>query len=92
MDGYKAIPVLIRQPPLPKIALLQIINQDEIHNNDERAFVLVSSYVEEQAYNPKEGPLDLDQGPMVMFQGGQYNMDVNTLIFIVGQQYQNKST
>ena len=67
MDGDRAILVLNRQPPLPKIALVRIVNHDKTYN-DERALVVVTSYLEESAYIPKEGLLDIGQGPMVTFQ------------------------
>ena len=58
MDGDKAIPVLDRQPPLPKIAPLRIVNHDKTYN-DEQTLVLVTSYLEEPTYIPKEGLSDL---------------------------------
>ena len=58
MDGDKAMLILNRQPPLPKTTPIHFVNQDKIYN-DERALVLVSPYIEEQAYIPKEGSLDL---------------------------------
>ena len=54
MDGDKAHPVLVRQPPLPKTTLVCFLNQDKAYN-DERALILVLPYIEEQAYTPKEG-------------------------------------
>ena len=69
MDGDKVILVLNRQPPLPKIAPVQIVNQEKIYN-DERALVPLSPYVEEQAYIPKEGSSNLGGGPLVTFQNG----------------------
>ena len=39
------------------------------------------SYEEEQAYIPN----DLGRGPMVTIQHGQYNMDLDTLLFIARQ-------
>ena len=42
-------------------------------------------YVDNQMSLPSEGTLDQWQRPMVSFQEGQYNMDLNTLLFIVGQ-------
>ena len=84
MDGDKAIPILDRQPPLPKIAPVQIVNQDKIYN-DERALVPILSYKEEPTYILDEGLLDLGQGLMVIIQDGQYNLDLNTLLFIAIQ-------
>ena len=81
MDGDKAIPVLDRQPPLPKTAPVRIVNHDKTYS-DEQALILVTTYLEEPPYIPKEGLLDLGQGPMANFQDGQYNMDLNTLLFI----------
>ena len=57
MDGNWAIPIFDRQPPLPKIAPVRIVNHDKTYN-DEREFVLVSSYIEGQAYIPEEGLSD----------------------------------
>ena len=34
MNGDKAIPMLDRQPPLPKTAPLQVVNQDKVYNNE----------------------------------------------------------
>ena len=82
MDGDKAILVLDRQPPLPKIAPVHIVIHDKMYN-DERALVPVTSYLEEPAYIPEEGLLDLNQGPTMTFQDGQYSMDLSTLLFIV---------
>ena len=84
MDGDKAIPVLDRQPPLSKIASVRIVNHDKTYN-DERALVPITTYLEEATYIPEEGLLDLGQGPMVTFQGGHHNMDLNTLLFIARQ-------
>ena len=84
MGGDWAILVLDRQPPLPKIAPVRIVNHDKTYN-DERALVPITSYLEEPAYIPKEGLLDLNQGPIVTFQDGQYSMDLSTLLFIAGQ-------
>ena len=82
MDGDQAILVLERQPPLPKITpVLRIVNHKKLYN-DEQVLVPVTSYLEELAYIPKEGSLDLDQGPTVTFQDGQYSMDLSTLLFI----------
>ena len=58
MDGDKAIPVLDRQPPLPKTAPVRIVNHDETYN-DKRALVPAMTYLEEPAYIPEEGSLDL---------------------------------
>ena len=84
MDGDQAIPVLDRQPPLPKTTPVRIVNHDKMYN-DERALVPFTSYLEEPTYIPKEGLLDLGWGPPLTFQDGQYNMDLNMLLFIVGQ-------
>ena len=84
MDGDKAFQVLNRQPPLAKFVLVQIINHDKAYN-DGSALVLVSPYIEEQTYILEEGSLDLGQVPMVTFQDKQYNMDLNTLLFVAGQ-------
>ena len=43
MDGDRAIPILDRQPPLPKIAPMRIVNHDKMYN-DERALVPITSY------------------------------------------------
>ena len=58
MDGDSAIPILDRQPPLPKITPVQIVNHDKTYN-DERALVLVTSYLDEPAHITEEGSLDL---------------------------------
>ena len=54
MDGDWAIPVLDRQPPLPKTTIICFVNQDKVYN-DERDLVPVSPYLEEQAYILEEG-------------------------------------
>ena len=59
------------------------MNHDKAYN-DERALILVMTYLEEPAYKPEKGLSNLGQGTMVTFQDGQYNMDLNTLLFIVG--------
>ena len=51
MDRDKAIPILERQPPLPKTTLVRIVNQDEVYN-DERALALVLPYSEDQTFIP----------------------------------------
>ena len=83
MDGDKAIPVFDRQHPLPNTALVQIVNHNETYN-EEQALVPITTYLEEPAYIPEEGMSDLGQIPMVNFQDGQYNMDLNTLLFLAG--------
>ena len=83
MDGDRAIPILDRQPLLPRTTPVQIVNHNKTYN-DERALVPATTYLEELAYIPKEGLSKLGQGPMVTFQDGQYNMDLNTLLFIAG--------
>ena len=83
MDGDKAIPVLDMQPPLPKIALVRIVNHDETYN-DEQELVPITSYLEEPTYIPEQGLLDLGQGPTVTFQDVQYSMDLSMLLFIAG--------
>ena len=69
MDRDRAIPILDRQPPLPKTALMRILNHNKKYN-DERELVQVTSYLEEPTYIPEEGFLDPNQGPMVTFQDG----------------------
>ena len=81
MNG--AIPILDRQPPLPKTAPIVIVDHDKTYNN-ERAFVLVTSYLDEPSYIPKEELSNLGQGPTVTFQDGKYSMDLSRLLFIVG--------
>ena len=63
---------------------MRIVNQDKVYNN-ERDLVPILAYGEDQAYIPDKGSLDLGQGPMLSFQEGQYNMDLNTLLFIARQ-------
>ena len=58
MDGDKAIPVLDRQPPLPKTTPVRIVNHDKTYN-DERALVPTTSYLKEPTYIPEEGSLEL---------------------------------
>ena len=78
-----AIPILDRQPPLPKTTLVHIVNHDKTYN-DEWALVPITSYLDERAYIPEEGLLDLGQGPPVTFQDGKYSVDLITLLFIAG--------
>ena len=46
IDGDTTIPILDRQPPLPKIAPLQIVNHKKVYN-DERALVPILPYKED---------------------------------------------
>ena len=52
MDEDKAIPILDRQPPLPKTTPVRIMNHDKTYN-DEWALVPVTTYLEEIAYIPE---------------------------------------
>ena len=61
-----------------------IVNHNETYN-DERALVPVTSYLEEPAYIPEEGSLDLGRGPTVTFPDGQYSMELGTLLLMAGQ-------
>ena len=74
MDGDKAIPVLDRQPPLPKIAPVRIVNHGNTYN-EKWALVPTTTYLEELAHTPEEGSSKIGRGPTVTFQDGQYNMD-----------------
>ena len=56
MDGDRAIPILDRQPPLPKITPIRIVNHNKTYN-DEQALVLVTSYLDEPTYIHEEGLL-----------------------------------
>ena len=58
MDGDKAIPVLDRQPPLPKIAPVRIVNHDKTYH-DERDLVPIMTFLEEPTYIPEEGLLNI---------------------------------
>ena len=82
--GDKAIPVLDRQPPLPKTAPKRMVNHDEKYN-EEQALVPITTYLEEPTYTLEEGSSEIGRGPTVTFQDGQYNMDLSTLLFIAGQ-------
>ena len=84
MDGDKAILILDRQPPLPKIVPVRVVNHNKTYN-DERALVPIMTYLDEPAYIPEEGLSDLGQGPTMTFQDGQYSMDLCTLLFIARQ-------
>ena len=59
MDGDQAIPILDRQSPLPKIAPVRIVNHNKIYNV-KRALIPITSYLDELAFMPKEGSLDLN--------------------------------
>ena len=64
---------------------MRIVNHHETYN-EKRPLIPIMTYLEEPAYIPEEGLSKLDQGPMVAtFQAGQYNMDLNTLLFIERQ-------
>ena len=58
MDGDRAILVLDRQPPLPKTTPITIVNHDKTYN-DKWGLVPFTSYLDEPAYIPEEGSLDL---------------------------------
>lgn len=58
------------------------------HKDDggqECALVPVTPYVEEMSYEPSDERLDWSQNSHVSLPKGQFNMDLNTLMFIVGQ-------
>ena len=84
VDGDKAIPVLDRQPPLQKTTPVRMVNHDETCN-EEQALVPITTYLEEPTYTLEEGPSEIGRGPTITFQDEQYNMDLSTLLFIVGQ-------
>ena len=69
VDGDKAIPVLDRQPLLPKTAPVRMVNHDETCN-EERALVQIMTSLEEPIYIPKEGSSEIGKGPIVTFQDG----------------------
>ena len=80
----RPIPVMDRQPQLPKIAPVRIIGQDE-DLNQERALVPVMPYGEEGSCSQSKEGLDWPRNTQVSYYEGQFNMDLNTLMFIVGQ-------
>ena len=82
-EGKRPLRVLDRQPPLPKIALVRIIGQDE-DLNQERVLVLVMPYGEEGSCSQSKEGLDWPRNPQVSYLDGQFNMDLNTLMFIAG--------
>ena len=83
-EGDRALPVLDRQPPLPNTAPVRIINRED-GDNQERALVPVMPYSEEQSAMFSEESLEYWKSPVVNYQEGQFNMDLNTLMFIAGQ-------
>ena len=61
-DGERPVPVLDRQPPLPKIAPMRIIRQDE-DLNQERALVPIVPYGEEDSCSQSKEGLDWTRNP-----------------------------
>ena len=77
------VPMLDRQPPLPKTAPVRIIGQDE-DMNQERPLVPIMPYGEEGSCSQSDEGLDWPRNPQVSYHKGQFNMDLNTLLFIAG--------
>ena len=82
-EGERPIPMLDRQPPLPKIALVRIIGQEE-DLIQEQALVCIMPYGEEGSCSQSKDGLDWPRNALVSYHEGQFNMDLNTLIFIAG--------
>ena len=64
---------------------MRIVNHKKTYN-DEWALVPVTTYLEEPTYILEEGLLQLGRRPMMTFQDGQYNMELNMLLFIARQK------
>lgn len=83
-EGERPSLVLERQPPLPKTTPVRLVE----HNDDggqERALVPITPYGEELSYVLSEERLDWSRTPHISLLEGQFNMDLNTLMFIAGQ-------
>ena len=62
---------------------MRIIEQDE-DLNQERALVPLMPYREKGSCSQSKEGLDWPRNPQVSYLDGQFNMDLNTLMFIVG--------
>ena len=82
-EGERPVPVLDRKPPLPKTASVRIIGHKE-DINQEQALVLVMTYGEESSCSQSTEELDSPRNAQVNYRKGQFNMNLNTLMFIVG--------
>ena len=76
--------MLDRQLPLPMTTPVRIIGQEE-DLNQEQALVPVMPYGEEDSCSQSEEGLDWPRNAQVSYHEGQFNMDLNTLMFIAGQ-------
>ena len=63
---------------------MRLVEHDD-EGGQKRALVLATSYGEEVLYEPSEDKVDWPQTPHVSLPEGQFNMDLNTLMFIAGQ-------
>ena len=85
LEGERPMPVLERQPPLPRTSLVRLVAQEGDKEQD-MALVLMMPYGEESGYYQKEEePKWMRSNPMSSHEQ-QFNMDHNTLIFIMGQK------
>ena len=83
-EGERPSPVLERQPPLPKTTPVRLVKHDD-DGGHKRALVPVTPYGEELSYDPSDDKVDWSQTPHISLPEGQFNMDLNTLMFIAGQ-------
>ena len=71
--------------PLPKIAPLRIVNQEDEYNS-KRNFVPILPYTDNQmSLQSKETSKPWWRALIVKIQDDQYSMDLNTLMFIPRQ-------
>ena len=80
----RPLSVLDAQPPLPNAALVRLVEHED-NDNQERALVLVMPYVNEPQYGQPQESQEWERNPPVTFSKGQFNMDLNTLMFIDNQ-------
>lgn len=83
-EGERPSPILERQSPLPKTTLVRLVEHDD-EGGHERALVPVTSYGEEISYEPRDDKVDWSRTPHISLPEGQFNMDLNTLMFMAGQ-------
>ena len=82
--GERPSLVLERQPPLPKTTTMRLVEHKD-DGGQERALVPITSYGEELSYEPSDERLERSRTPHISLPEGQFNIDLNTLIFMAGQ-------
>ena len=69
---------------MPKTTTMRLVEHDD-DGGQERVLVHVTPYGEELSYDPSDDKMDWSQTPYISIPKGQFNMDLNTLMFIAGQ-------